>query len=79
MATDSAGNSRNMSMPRHNTSGAVGVSWHVGTMKWRVEIGIGGRPVYLGIFESFDEAVEARKVADAKYGFSARHGEPCLT
>lgn len=68
------GNARNRKMNRRNASGVSGV--------WRAQTGdawvasIGGRGVrkYLGQFRSFDEAVAARKRAEAEFDYHPNHG-----
>lgn len=67
-------NSQNRAMPRSNTSGVQGVTWHKASRKWLAKINDNNRTVYLGTFDSFDEAVAARKAAEVKYGYHANHG-----
>lgn len=59
-----AQNQQNMGRSKANTSGHAGVSWHANSGKWRARIGLNGRELSLGYFESFEDAVKAR--ADAK-------------
>ena len=56
------------------TSGVTGVHWHKVHGKWQVEIGINGKPTYIGIFEDFDEAVKCRKAAEKEHGYFPEHG-----
>lgn len=67
-------NGRNAKRPANNTSGAVGVGWVKAKRRWRSMVKVGGRDIYLGLFEKFADAVEARKDAEKRYGFSDRHG-----
>lgn len=67
-------NQQNMSRARNNTSGCTGVTWDQAREKWIAQIQNGGRNVHLGRFSDRDEAICARKVAEAKYGFHANHG-----
>lgn len=69
-------NSINACQSRNNTSGATGVYWRHDIAKWTSKIGIQGKVVHLGIFDSFDEAVAARASAQREHGFSDRHGAP---
>ena len=66
-----ATNSQNMmnvsALPRNNTSGVRGVSWHKGAGKWFAQIKAKGRNHYLGLFEDFDAAVKARRSAERIY------------
>ena len=71
-------NSRNMKIPTTNTSGVIGVSWDKKARRWRAGITAAGKQVYLGTFESFDDAVAARKAAEVKYGYHPNHGRPAL-
>lgn len=50
-----------------NTSGKTGVSWHRLTGKWMAYIGFEGKSIYLGLFDSYEEAVSARVDAELHY------------
>lgn len=65
-------NLRNRSLLSNNTSGQVGVRFDKGA--WNARIGVGGKHVYLGRFQSFEEAVAARIKAQTEEGYSQRHG-----
>jgi hypothetical protein len=67
-------NQQNTKMHSHNTSGVNGVNWMKLKNKWRAEIRIDGKSHYLGVFDTIEEAAEARRLANIKYGFTARHG-----
>tara|TARA_R110000787_G_scaffold257554_1_gene362724 strand:- start:18 stop:554 length:537 start_codon:yes stop_codon:yes gene_type:complete len=67
-------NLRNASMPSTNTSGHVGVFWLKNRSKWRAYIKINQKQINLGVFPDKDDAIKARKVAEAKYGFHENHG-----
>jgi hypothetical protein len=61
-------NARNARMKRNNTSGATGVFPHKN--RWRAYINL-----HLGIFDTFEEAVAARKAAEADIGgYHPNHG-----
>ena len=47
-----------------NSSGARGVVWLKKAKKWRAMLTFRGEHHYLGIFNTFDEAVEARSNAE---------------
>lgn len=66
IATDSQ-NAINKGVRSNNTSGTTGVSKIKRLNKWQVNITINGNTKYLGIFDSFDDAVVARKEAEEKY------------
>ena len=60
-------NMQNSVRPENNSSGAKGVSWADREKKWRAYIKIDGQQINLGYFDSFDDAVAARKAAEEKY------------
>ena len=57
----------NMGLRRNNTSGVTGVSFDNSRMKWHSTLVENGIFHYLGRFDSFDDAVAARKAAEEKY------------
>jgi len=62
-------NSRNLSIAKNNTSGATGV-YRIKDSKvnnWTAEIMVNRNKVYLGRFETIDEAKKVRKQAEIKY------------
>jgi hypothetical protein len=67
-------NAMNQKLNAKNSSGVTGVRWHKLAKKWTSRVVQDGREIYLGLFESFEDAVRARKDAESKYGFSDRHG-----
>lgn len=60
-------NTRNRSLPRNNSSGVIGVSWHKGSQKWMSRIEVNKKSIYLGKFVDKNKAVIARLYAEAKY------------
>jgi hypothetical protein len=60
-------NHANVGPPSNNTSGIKGVSWRKKRRKWRAEIIVKGRYIYLGSFKSQVRAVMARLEAEVKY------------
>lgn len=54
-------NNKNQTLNPNNTSGYKGVSWFKETKKWRAYISINNKHVYLGLFESKEEAALAYK------------------
>ena len=50
-----------------NSSGARGVVWLKNARKWRAMLTFRGEHHYLGLFDTFDEAVEARQNAEKTY------------
>lgn len=65
-------NSKNRSMRSDNRTGIVGISARHG--KWLTRIQADGRSICLGTFDKFEDAVAARKAAEARYGYHANHG-----
>ena len=60
-------NKWNITIPRDNTSGFMGVSWHKVTKKWRACIRINGKQKHLGYFDderkasdTYQDAVKTR-------------------
>lgn len=66
IATNSQ-NQMNRDKPITNTSGIKGVYWHKNKQKWQANIQINESLLYLGIFDSKEDAIKARKQAEEKY------------
>ena len=49
-------NGANRGANENNTSGYKGVSWHKVGRKWRAQIRVNGRQIYLGMFDSPEQA-----------------------
>jgi hypothetical protein len=64
----------NLSKSRRNSSGVTGVFKHTQTGRWQAQIRIEKRSMHLGSFESFDDAVAARRKAEEQHGFHKNHG-----
>lgn len=67
-------NSKNMPLPRHNTSGEIGVYHCTFTGRWRASFSADHKVHRLGRFDTIEEAVAARNAAMAKHGFHENHG-----
>lgn len=67
-------NERNATRSKANKSGVTGVSWQKRDKRWQAYIHAEGKEIHLGNFKCFQEAVSARKQAEAKYGFHKNHG-----
>jgi hypothetical protein len=67
-------NHKNRKLHRTNTSGVMGVTWYKRHAKWHAWIVVSGKRVHLGYFGAIEEAIKARKIAEAQYGFHANHG-----
>jgi len=68
-------NSRNVRLTESNMSGVIGIYWNKINFRWRADIGVNNSTIHLGTFKDFDDAVAARKKAEAKYGFHPNHGK----
>lgn len=69
-----AENNRNMRMMKTNTSGACGV-YELKSGRFCAMIWSNNKQVNLGQFDTFNEALAARKGAEKILGYSERHGE----
>ena len=65
-------NRLNCRTPVTNSTGVVGV--YRARDKWRASIQHDGMQRHIGTFESFAEAVAARRDAEVNFGFHANHG-----
>ena len=55
------------SIGKNNTSGRIGVYWRKERKKWRVQISINKKYIYLGHFNDIKEAMTVRKNAERIY------------
>lgn len=62
----------NCVIPKNNISGCKGVYWSKDKGKWTVQVTINNKTKYIGRFDNYDDAVNARKEAARKY-----YGEFC--
>jgi hypothetical protein len=67
-------NKRNMSTPRNNSSGTMGVRYRKDKNKWLAYISINNKSVHLGYFTSRELACSARLKAEKENGFHQNHG-----
>jgi hypothetical protein len=67
-------NSRNTKKSTRNSSGHVGIYWREATKRWRVCIGVDGKPKEIGTFTELTEAIKCRKEAEKKLGYHKNHG-----
>jgi hypothetical protein len=67
-------NMRNAQLSGSNTSGVTGVYYRKSEKRWIAAIGSGSKFVHIGIFKNKDDAISARKKAEAEYGFHPNHG-----
>lgn len=67
-------NRKNMKKPKNNTSGHIGVYRNKKRGVWAANIMINKKCIYLGSFETIEEAVVAHKKAAEEAGFYPGHG-----
>lgn len=60
-------NMMNASLYVNNSSGVAGVTFTKANNKWQVRIGVGNKRVHIGYFDTYEDAVKARKEAEEKY------------
>lgn len=65
-------NHLNMSRSKANTTGVTGVSFV--KKRWQAMITVNHESIYLGRFDRIEDAAEARRIAERKYGFHENHG-----
>ena len=69
-------NNKNRKLNQNSSTGIAGVSWCKSANKWRAYINVNKRHLRIGHFESFNDAVAARKNAESQYGYHPNHGRP---
>ena len=62
-----AENNRNKALSKSNTSGHKGVSFSKRNNKWEANIKVDYKKIFLGYFDTIEEAVKVRKEAEDKY------------
>lgn len=67
-------NMKNTSLRSDNKSGYPGVSWNTKDKRWIARICVGGARKSLGSFKSVEDAIAAKKVVEANYGYHKNHG-----
>lgn len=72
---DHSTNMKNQKLHSRNTSGAAGVYWRKDIGRWQAVITANCKKTHLGYFDSFDDAVAARKAAEVEHDFHPNHGE----
>lgn len=67
-------NAKNYTKRADNRSGMTGVHFDNPTQKWRAQIMVNNKKIYLGGYDTKHEAINAREVANIKYSFHQNHG-----
>lgn len=60
-------NSWNRSLAKNNQSGVIGVYWYKDNKKWRAEVHINKKHIYVYYGDNKEDAIKARLEAEAKY------------
>lgn len=60
-------NTMNKSTYCNNTSGILGVNWSKQNGKWLARIQVDGKHIYLGYYDTLEEAAEVRRQAEIEY------------
>jgi hypothetical protein len=60
-------NRQNSAVNCNSTTNIKGVGWHKHAQKWCARITIDGARIQLGVFESINDAIAARKAAETLY------------
>ena len=68
-------NLKNQALRSNNKSGYIGVSFYKGKNKYGAELIINGVKKWLGYYDTVEEAVAARAVANINYNFHPNHGK----
>ena len=67
-------NQKNRKLNSNNSSGYVGIWFVKKTKKWVAELKDKGKKHHIGTFANKQDAIDARKEAEKKYGFHENHG-----
>jgi hypothetical protein len=67
-------NLANQKLNSKNTSGTSGVYFNKRLNQWAAQMKRNQKTWHLGTFKTLEEAISARKRAEAEYGFHANHG-----
>ena len=68
-------NQKNRTLNKNSKTGHTGVSWYENLNKYRARIKINSKTIWLGSYDSLEEAVEARELANINYNFHPNHGK----
>lgn len=60
-------NQMNEKLQKNNISGVTGVCWVKSKGKWKAQIGVNNTNIFLGYFNSLNDAINTRKEAEEKY------------
>lgn len=66
---DRSQNNRNKGLQKNNKYGCPGIVYYRPTNKYRAEIKLNGKNTSLGYYNTIEEAISARLIAEDKYSF----------
>jgi hypothetical protein len=61
-------------MYSNNRSGHMGIAWDKDGDRWRAYINVNKKRINIGSFADKNDAINARMIAEIKYGFHENHG-----
>ena len=73
-SVSNADNTKNRATPKCNTSGAQGVQKRKESGRYRAFINADKKRIWLGTYDTFDEALAVRKSAERDLGYHENHG-----
>lgn len=68
-------NSKNQSVSIRNTTGVTGVYFSKARKKYVAQIRVNYKPIFLGNYDTLEEAAAARAEANLKFNFNNNHGK----
>lgn len=68
-------NSQNTPLSKNSRTKINGVSFMKTLNKYRAYITVNRKHIHLGVFDKLEDAIQARKDANVKYGFHSNHGK----
>jgi hypothetical protein len=73
---DRSTNNMNHCLDRRNKSGISGVDFRKDQWKWRARITVNRKTTNLGLFDTREDAIRARQLAEQQTGFHQNHNRP---
>jgi hypothetical protein len=67
LATRSENGQNRQHLSKRNSSGVTGVYWYIRDQKWQARIKVNDRSIHLGLFTNKQDAIAARRIAEAKH------------
>ena len=67
-------NIKNRPLDKRNKCGVPGIYLYPRYKRWKATIGVNGKTIVLGFFDSLDAAIEARRNAETVHNFHPNHG-----